>query len=158
MYKGAVTRASFWQFSANTGVRFCQYWRQKVREASHDHRCFPTSIGIFAAASFYRLWLLKTKLADQNKQNGQRLQMTYNTYGIKFVAVKPSHEEETYFHLFVYTDFQNCRRSSAQSRTKTKNVNKDASIGGKNDGLWRSQFCYRYWQKNASIGRKKCHY
>ena len=46
--------------SANTGVLFCQYWQQKVREASHDHRCFHTSIGIFATSSFYRLWLLKT--------------------------------------------------------------------------------------------------
>ena len=108
-------------FSANTGVCFCQYWQQKVREASHNHWCFSASIGIFAAASsFYWLWLLKTQLADQNKQDGQRLQMTYSTYRIKFVAVKPSYEEETYFHLFAYTNFLTCRRSSARSRTKTK--------------------------------------
>ena len=91
--------------------------------------------GVFAA-SFYRLWLLKTQLADQNKQDGQRLKTKYSTYRIKFVAVKPSYEEETYFHLFAYTDFQNCRRSSARSRTKTKIVNKDASIGSRNDDLW----------------------
>ena len=65
---------------------------------------------------------------------------------------------ETISALFAYTDFQNCRRSSARSQTKTKIVHKDASIGGKDDDLWRFQFCYRYWQKNVSIGRKKCQY
>ena len=60
-----------------------------------------------------------------------------------------------FFYLFAYTDFQNFRHSSAQSRTKTTIVNKDASIGGKDDDHWRFQFCYRYWQKNASSGRKR---
>ena len=63
-----------------------------------------------------------------------------------------------FFHLFAYTDFQNCHRSSSRSRTKTKIANKDVSIGGKDDDHWRFQFCYRYWQKNASIGTEKRQY
>ena len=108
-------------FSANIGSKKC---------AKH-HRCnycFPTSIGIFAASasSFYRLWLLKTHF----------------WYFLPILA---------FFHLFAYNDFQNFRRSSARSRTKTKIVNKDASIGGKDDDHWRFQFCYRYWQKKTPV-------
>ena len=130
--KGAVTRASFWHFSANTGVLFCQYWQQKVREASHDHRCFPTSIGIFAA--FYHLWLLKTHF-----------------WHLKLLPILVFFSPICVHWLSELPPF--IRLVSDQN-----NDCKDASIGGKDDDHWCFQFCYRYWQKNASIGRKRRQY
>ena len=129
--KGAITRASF-----------CQYWRSflpilaaKSERSVTRSQVFSYQYWHFRSSSFFLSALAPENTTCRPKQDGQRLQTTYSTYRIKFVVVKPSNEEETYVHLFAYSDFQNCRRSSARSQTKTKIVNKDASISGKDDDL-----------------------